>query len=200
MIQKEISVCDPHFHLWDITGRPNPNLGIEVNKRLPAYLSKDYFTDMNGLPKPLKCVSGVHVETIVGQMEGGFRLDPVEETSWVCNQLELRTKPGLFGIVSYMHLTQDISKNEKTLQQHFKASRGRLRGVRMILNHHPKIPDLTWPQVSSGKFMQSNLFRENIALLEENNLSFDLQCNPHQLEDASRVFSDFPKTLICLGL
>ena len=83
-----LRVCDPHFHLWDIHNRPNPNLGEAVNESLPVYLAEDYARDMGQLPRSLKVVAGVHVETVVGQMEGGFPLDTVEETKWVYEQLE----------------------------------------------------------------------------------------------------------------
>ena len=57
-----------------------------------------------------------------------------------------------FGIVAYMHLSRDESLIERDLLQHREVSEGRLRGVRMILNHHPDQPELTWPQVEHGAF------------------------------------------------
>lgn len=193
-----LRVCDPHFHLWDIHVRPNPNLGEAVNDLLPAYLAGDYIRDMDALPAPFKWAAGVHVETVVGQMEGGFPLDTVEETKWVCAQLESADAQLPFGIVAYVHLARVASESEQILRQHLEAARGRLRGVRMILNHHPDNPDLTWPQVESGKFLHSSVFQEGIALLGEKGLSFDLQCNPHQFEDAANVFRDYPQTRVIL--
>ena len=193
-----LRVCDPHFHLWDIHHRPNPNLGEEINESLPVYLAQDYARDMDGLPGQLQLAAGVHVETVVGQMEGGFPLDTLEETKWVCKQLEPEVAQFPFAIVAYVHLARDAAKSEQILRQHFEASGGRLRGVRMILNHHPENPELTWPQVESGEFLNSSLFHEGISLLGENGLSFDLQCNPHQFEEAANVFRDFPQTRVIL--
>jgi predicted TIM-barrel fold metal-dependent hydrolase len=194
-----LQVCDPHFHLWNTHERPNPNLGDAVQTDLPVYLAADYAHDTSQLPAPLKLASAVHVETIVGQMEGGFPLDSVAETKWVCEQLAAMEAQLPFAVVAYVHLARDIVHTDLSLAQHLAQSKGRLRGVRMILNHHPHNPDLTWPQVEHGDFLSSNLFREGIALLGENNLSFDLQCNPLQLEGAAEVFRNYPDTPVILN-
>ena len=185
-------MCDPHFHMWDIPRRPNPNLGEAAAERLPTYLASDYARDLGELPAPLQRVSRVHVETIVGQMEGGFALDSVDETRWVCAQLEPTAAECPFAVVAYMHLARDPAESERLLQQHIEVSGGRLRGVRMLLNPHPDNADLTWPQVESGEFLRSGLWRQGLALLERHNLAFDLSCNPHQIADAVQVLGDFP--------
>ena len=180
-----IPLCDPHFHLWDLAARPNPNLG-EV---MPAYRADDYFQDLGALPAQLQRVSGVHVETVVGQTPGGAIVDTVAETQWVHDQLAPTDQP--FGIVAYLHLARDTTAAEQTLAAHLAAAGNHLRGVRQILNHHPDNPDLTWPQVEDGVFTHP-LFREGLALLQRHNLAFDLSCNPHQVADAIAVLRDFP--------
>ena len=193
-----IPVCDPHFHLWDIQTRPNSNLGEAVEERLPVYHGGDYRVEMAGLPGSLRIASSVHVETVVGQMDGGQRLDSVSETRWVCEQMEPTEVEHPFGIVGYVHLAHNVAETERILERHSEAAMGRFRGVRMILNHHPTNPDLTWAQVEHGAFLKSGIFRESIALLGDRRLSFDLQCNPHQLEEAANVFQDIPQTPIVL--
>lgn len=47
--------------------------------------------------------------------------------------------------------------------------------------------------------MHSSIFQEGIALLGDKGLSFDLQCNPHQLEDAAKVFGKYPQTRVILN-
>jgi len=79
-MSQPLQVCDPHFHLWDLNQRPNPNLGTAVEESLPAYLAADYLEEMGRLTAPLELSSSIHVETVVGQMEGGFVLDTVGET------------------------------------------------------------------------------------------------------------------------
>ena len=44
--------------------------GRRVNKNLAVYQTIDYAHNMNKLPIPLELTSGVHVETMVGQMLG----------------------------------------------------------------------------------------------------------------------------------
>lgn len=198
-MDKILPVCDPHFHLWNIDERPNPNLGEAVEERLPIYQAVDYRAEMETLPAPLKLASAVHVETVVGQMEGGARIDTMEETKWVYSQLAPTQAEHPFGMVAYVHLAKDTSETERLLDQHLAESNGRLRGVRMILNHHHDNPALTWPQVERGDFLTSMQFKEGIALLGERNLSFDLQCNPHQLTEAANVFRDYPQTPVILN-
>ncbi|MBT6146747.1 MAG: amidohydrolase family protein [Gemmatimonadetes bacterium] len=192
-----MKVCDPHFHLWDIDKRPNPNLGSAVEQHLPRYVATDYLADMQQLPPPMELVSSVHVETVVGQMEGGAVVDTLNETRFVSAQMNARRHPG--GIVAYVHLARDTALAETLLREHAEVADGRLRGVRMILNHHPDNPDLTWPQVERGDFLTSAVFKEGIALLGEYDFSFDLQCNPHQLMDAAATFADLPQTPVILN-
>lgn len=192
----DIPVCDPHFHLWDIRERPNPNLGAAVEEHLPAYGADDYLADMASLPAPLRLASCVHVETVVGQMDGGYVLDTVGETRFVVDRMASVGTP--CGIVAYVHLARDTDEAAVVLDQHRAAAGDRLRGVRMILNHHPDNPDLTWPQVERGDFLADPLFHEGIALLGEHSLSFDLQCNPHQLPEAAHTFADHPETPVIL--
>ena len=190
-------IIDPHFHLWDLNVRPNPNLGPDVERDLPAYHAADYMGDMSALPAPLELKASVHVETIVGQMEGGFPLDEVAETRFVRDQMAPTGHP--FAIVPYAHLARDVRHTEQVLDRHLAEAGERLRGVRMILNHHPGDPALTWPQVERGDFLGDPVFRESLALLGERGLSFDLQCNPHQLADAAATFGDFPERPVIVG-
>ena len=55
--------------MWDCGTYPNPNLG-DAAQLLQVYSAKNYLTDMKQLPSPLYWVSGIHVETVVGQSEG----------------------------------------------------------------------------------------------------------------------------------
>ena len=190
-MQTPISLCDPHFHLWDLAERANPNLGDAA----PSYLADDYARDIGELPAELQRVSGVHVETVVGQIAGGAVVDTIGETQWVCDQLAPTEAEQPFGLVAYVHLGRDTAAAEQTIQQHLAIAADRLRGVRMILNHHPDNPSLTWPQVE-GDVFQRDHFREGLALLERHNLAFDLSCNPHQVADAVAVFRDFPNVRV----
>ena len=190
-----MEVCDPHFHMWDLPSLPNPNLGPAVEENLPTYKAADYDADAATLPEQLQLVSRVHVETIVGQMEGQVAADTLAETEWVCSQLEPNQVELPSFLVAYVHLARDTAGAELTIDRHIEASNSRLRGVRMILNHHPDDPDLTWPQVEGG-VMNSAVFKEGLALLDSRELSFDLSCHPHQVGDAVRLLGDFPQLAV----
>ena len=187
-----LPLCDPHFHLWDVPNRPNPNLGSDS-----TYIASDYRRDMDQLPAPLRRVSGLHVETVVGQMPGGAVVDSVDETHWVCQQLEPLNQP--FGIVAYVHLDREASEIERDLAQHRAVSAGRLRGVRMILNHHPTLAELTWPQVEHGAFFSRPNFRRGLSMLQEQDLSFDLSCHPHQVADAVAALRTAPDLRVAIN-
>jgi len=197
--QQTIAICDPHFHLWDLPNRPNPNLGAAVEERLPTYLASDYHADMKTLPAPFRLESRVHVETVVGQMEGGGVVDTVSETQWVCAQLQPTAAACPFGLVAYVHLARAPEQTEQVIQQHLEASAGRLRGIRMILNHHPQNPALTWAQVESGELLRTDNFRQSMALLNRHDLAFDLSCHPHEVADAVAVLSGFPSLRVIIN-
>ena len=196
--EKSIPICDPHFHMWDLVNHPNSNLGAAVEESLPAYVAVDYRMDIDTLPSALRLVSRVHVETVVGQMEGGQVVDTIGETRWVCAQLRETAPESPFGLVAYVHLARDPRETERVLQGHADAAGDRLRGVRMILNHHPDNPELTWPQVE-GASMRRPVFRESLALLASRDLSFDLSCNPHQVPDAVEVLGRIPELRVVVN-
>jgi len=63
-----------------------------------------------------------------------------------------------------------------------------------VLNHEPN-----WPQTYRGDYWQDPQFREGYKKLEEYGLSYDLQCNPHQLKDAAAFMKDFPGIPVALN-
>ena len=195
--QPTLPMCDPHFHLWDLPTRPNPNFGPVEDLPLPSYLATDYDRDMAQLPAPLQLVSSVFVETVVGQMEGGARIDAVDESRWICAQMQAREAERPFYLVPYVHLARDTAAD--AIAQHARVAGGRLRGVRMILNHHPRDPELTWAQVESGQILRNPLMREGLSLLRERGLAFDLSCHPHQVADAVEVLGQIPDLRVAIN-
>jgi predicted TIM-barrel fold metal-dependent hydrolase len=131
-------VIDPHFHCWT-SKIPNANLG-DITSAIPEYNPTTYSEDAR-TAKEFDVQRLVHVEAIVGQKEGGVVLDTVGETRHVCG---LDTAGRQIHLVVYVNLTHDVAK---TLDEHAAIAGDRLRGVRMILNHHSN-PSLTWPQVA----------------------------------------------------
>ncbi|NKB66678.1 MAG: amidohydrolase family protein [Candidatus Latescibacteria bacterium] len=197
--QQPIRMCDPHFHLWDLPNRPNPNFGDPAEHPLPSYLGTDYDRDMAQLPAPLQLVSSVFVETVVGQKPGGAPIDAVDESRWICSQMQPRESERPFYLVPYVHLARDTAAAASAIEQHADIAQGRLRGVRMILNHHPSDPELTWPQVESGDLLRNPLMREGLGLLQERGLAFDLSCHPHQVDDAVAVLDQIPELRVAIN-
>jgi len=186
-----IPICDPHFHVWDNKVNPkNLNLGPIADGPLGVYLTKDIKVATASLPY----VAGVHVETVVGQKEGGFIIDTVEETRFVRSDIAGFGSCAPFGICAYVHLGREDAA--KVIAQHLVAGGARFVGVRMILNYCAEDPTLTWPQVESDDFLKpldagGNLyFGKNLALLSRLGLVYDMHANWWQLESAAaKLFS-----------
>ena len=162
-------------------------------------------------------VGGVHVETVVGQdgKEGSPVVDGKEETTFVLDALHpskssTTSNPKLWRIVAYADLSErnsgslaaDLSHHETTIADN--DSNIKLSGVRMILNHHEdEARGITWPQVSRDFLQRGNSangeFFENYATLGISGLSFDLQCNPHQLLEAAVLASTNPDIKIAVN-
>ena len=192
--EKTIPLCDPHFHLWNLPERPNPNLG---DGALSGYSPADYEADMAQLPPQLDLVSHVHVETVVGQKEGGAVVDTVDETRWVHGQLDAAgTRP--FGIVAYVHLARPLAQVETVLDRHAEAAGGSLCGVRQILNFDAADDARTWPQVE-GDLLERPAFSEGLAALQRRGLSFDLSCHPEQAEAAVAVLRRHPELRVVIN-
>lgn len=149
----------------------------DIVKTLPKYLPSDYKAHIGSLP--FKAV--VHLETVVGQEPGGFKLDTVDETKWVDGLFD--SKPPVEAkakcvIAPFLQLTSDdvettlealvsrgggwpeVSRRGLIHSYAFVAHTSgeqlkykRVRGIRMILNQNP-----TWPQVGSDDFFTMKAF------------------------------------------
>jgi predicted TIM-barrel fold metal-dependent hydrolase len=148
----DLDVCDPHFHFWDHSALPNANLG-DITKSIPAYTPSTYTED--AAAAGLKIASAVHVEAIVGQSEGGVKLDPLAETRWVVEQLASAAAAGMASpkthLAPYVHLAR--ADAAELIAGHRAAAGDAFVGVRMILNFKEDDPTLCWPQVGRGDFL-----------------------------------------------
>ncbi len=84
----------------------------------------------------------MHVETCVGQSDGGFRLDPFAETEFVHSQCAALGVP--FKIVAFVNLSEPDA--EVAVKKHLSRS-PHVVGVRMITNFVDGHPEWTYPQV-----------------------------------------------------
>lgn len=189
-------VCDAHMHCWDETEKVS-KFNNHILSPCGTYLPEDYRNDMLGPGrKAVRLRAAVHVEA--------FPTDQVEETRWITS-----LKSDAFPVQAIVananislqkenersHSTQQegMAALEDVLKRH-KAASSLVRGVRWVLNHEPN-----WPQVHRGDYFTDPQFRAGFQKLQQHNLSFDLQCNPHQLEAAAAFLKDFPDVPVCLN-
>eukprot|EP00624_Nannochloropsis_granulata_P004385 evm.model.NODE_31868_length_15142_cov_18.426628.2 len=187
-----LPIVDPHFHIWDASTLPNPNLGELTLKALPVYSFLKYEQDCG-----VGVAGSVHIEAIVGQAEGAaVVLDPVAETRFVLEQVGAEGVKNV-NIVAFVKLSA-MPEAQAVIDAHKHLAAERFVGVRMILNHSSDDPSLTWPQVERGDFLTGGVpsFKEGFALLAPRGLSFDLQVNWFQLRDAATFLQAFPETVV----
>ena len=140
----DLPICDPHFHIWDESSRPNPNLG-GITATLPVYTA----ARLRSEAAQLALRSAVHVEAIVGQAPGGYVLDTVGESAAVMRQAGDLGGPVV--LVAYVHLGR--ADAAETIARHREAAGAAFVGVRMIMNYHATESGYTWPQVERGDFL-----------------------------------------------
>ncbi len=144
---------------------PNPNLGGivdmvhpvrgEATGRLGTYTGASYAFDAQGLPLQ----SALHVETCVGQVDGGHKLDTVAETRFVLeNGKQIvdgsSSSPIPLGVVAFVHLGREDTA--ATIAAHRAAAGSAFRGVRMILNYSHTDASLCWPQVGTDVYLKGS--------------------------------------------
>ncbi len=183
-----MKIIDAHHHLWDLSACSYPWLQSgdsdggfvgDISALQKRYDVSDFRKDFGGLD----VIKSVHV-----QAEHDAD-DPVAETRWLQAQADRHGFP--HAIIAYA----DFSKPDvaDTLAQH--AEYANLRGIRQILSHHPD------PAYSHAghEYLKDEDWRQRIALLKQNNLSFDLQIYPHQVADALLVIDANPDTLFVIN-
>lgn len=187
-----LPIIDPHFHVWDTTRLPNPNLDEKTLKTLPVYSFLNYEQDCG-----VGVAGSVHIEAIVGQATGATAvLDPVAETRFVIEQVGAEGVKNV-NVVAFVKLSA-MPEAQAVIEAHKHVAAERFVGVRMILNYSADDPSLTWPQVERGDYLTGGVpsFKEGFALLAPRGLSFDLQVNWFQLQDAATFLQAFPETVV----
>lgn len=73
-----------------------------------------------------------------------------------------------------------------------------LVGIRQILNYDTVDESLRWPLVQPIDYFSNESFQKSFSLMNDLDMSFDLQVNHHQLIAASKFLSHFPNIRIIL--
>jgi predicted TIM-barrel fold metal-dependent hydrolase len=171
-----MQVVDPHIHLWDLKthhypwlANPQTSFVGDARELKHDYLIGDFLRDAEGI----EVLKTVHVDA------NHDPADPVEETRWLQSIADGEGRGMPNGIVAYADLSSD--RAEAVLEAH--ASFASTRGIRQILNTHPKpLYDYV-----GRHYMREPQWRKNFALLRRHAMSFDLQLYPSQMDDAAAL-------------
>ncbi len=179
-------IVDAHHHLWDLKACHYPWLMAKGVVRFfgdPTPIQKNYLVDdLRDDARDYELSASVHIQ--VGVAEG----DEVKETAWlqrVGDEAGLPTAIVAFCDLAAADAAQHIAKQ----MQH-----SRVRGVRQIVGRSAEEDAVT----GSAQVLESVIWRENLELLGELGLSFDLQLTPGQMARVAEVLAQVPDTQIAL--
>jgi len=177
-------IIDANCHLWQLDLGIYPWLQQEGNDFLGDirairhdYMIDDYKQDAQAF----------QVDKIV-VVEASGAAYAKDEVRWL-NRLD--DNGFLHAIIAGIDLsTKDV---EKTLA--FYQAANKVTGVRHILNwhHNPRYCCCDAPD-----YLQNTTWRKGFNLLAKYQLSFDMQVNPHQLDDVAALAKQYDDTLIVL--
>lgn len=118
----------------------------EKTTKLGIYTGTSYKTDIDTLP----FAAAVHVETCVGQIDGGYVLDTNAETAFVLENAKLTGIP--IAVVAFVQLGREDAAS--IIGKHRDIGGNAFRGIRMILNYSPTDPSVCWPQVGTDVYLK----------------------------------------------
>lgn len=180
------SIVDAHHHLWDLQACEYPWLmarGVERFFGDPTPIQKNYLVD--DLRKDAGSYSldaSVHIQVGVAP---GYE---VRETEWLQQAGDEEGLPS--AIVAYCDL--DSEDAQRVIAAHLQHDR--VRGIRQIVGRSDKEDAAT----GSGQLVDDSVWRDNLAMLGELGLSFDLQLTPGQVVRVAEVLADVEDTQVAL--
>jgi predicted TIM-barrel fold metal-dependent hydrolase len=179
-------IIDAHHHLWDLDACEYPWLMARGVKRFfgdPTPIQKNYLVaDLRHDAREFELEASVHIQVGVGPGE------EVIETAWLQRTADEHGLPN--AIVAYCELDRPDASD--VIAAHLKYSR--LRGVRQIIGRS----DEEDAKTGSGRLPDDPIWCENLALLGELGLTFDLQLTPAQVPRMAEVLAQTPDTQIAL--
>jgi len=179
-------IIDAHHHLWDLEACDYPWLMAKGVKRFfgdPTPIQKNYLvSDLRHDAQRYELEASVHIQ--VGVAPG----TELEETDWLQG---IGDKEGLpSAIVAYCEL--DRGDAPAVLAAHMQSSR--VRGVRQIIGRSDEEDATT----GSGQLIDKPVWQDNLEMLGELGLSFDLQLTPGQVPRVAEVLAMAPDTQVAL--
>jgi predicted TIM-barrel fold metal-dependent hydrolase len=179
-------IVDAHHHLWDLNACNYPWLMAKGVTRFfgdPTPIQKNYLiSDLRDDAVDYELEASVHVQ--VGVAPG----DEVKETAWLQSVSDAQGLPS--AIVPFCDLgNPDVARE---IQAHMKHSS--VRGMRQIVGRSDEEDAIS----GSGRLIDDQVWRDNLAMLGDLGLSFDLQLTPGQVTRIADVLADVPGTQIAL--
>lgn len=165
-----IEVVDTHQHLWDVSlHRYSWCLGIEKLNR--SFRMSDYLE----ATRSANVIASVHVEADVDEE------DLARETRWLLSLAEDPANPLKALVIKALPEREDFA----SYLDQFRGE-GEVKGVRRVLHTQP------------DEVSEALRFRDNVRLLAERNLSFDLCVLPRQLPAAFELVRACPEVQFIL--
>jgi predicted TIM-barrel fold metal-dependent hydrolase len=163
-------LIDAHHHLWDFKKIRYPWLQEppfadrgwgDWSELRQDYLLADYLAEA----KDANVTKSVHVQA------GCHPQSSLEETAWIQSISDLYEYPN--AVIAYVDLSAEDAPTKIQDHLHHRS----LRGLRQVLNRHPD-PVLNR---APRDYLAEPRWWKNIALLEGQDLTFDVQIYPHQI-------------------
>jgi predicted TIM-barrel fold metal-dependent hydrolase len=202
---------DAHHHFLDTTTHKHDDGKTFLGRLMPnsVYLSEDYKRDViDPLEQAgVQFAGSVHVECLPD--------DGLEEVQWLMETTNGDEDHGhsyIQAIVASCNLAQHTANVDAELQA--LAAIPHVKGIRWILDCVGKYDGgktathvattrhdgIDYLRGSHGGYDGQTVpaFEDGFSLLEKHNLTFDLQCAPAQLLEASKLFARHPNTKVVI--
>ncbi len=180
------AIIDAHHHLWDLAACHYPWLMASGVVRFfgdPTPIQKNYLVeDLRRDAANYDLQSSVHIQ--VGVAPG----EELRETEWLQQVGDAQGLPG--AIVAFAAL--DDPSAPRLFEMH--AKNARVRGMRQIVGRSEEEDAVT----GSRRLLDNPLWAENLAVLGDMGMSFDLQLTPGQVPRVAEILAAVPKTPVAL--
>ena len=193
---KTIEIWDSHFHVWDIS--ENTTSGHDASQLFapndnPIYSMESYSKDISLAGSNFRHIGGAFCEAVsachVGTSGDEYISACLAETSYASKEFSTVKTNNI--IISTAPL-EDINIGKILTQL---AEDPLVRGVRQILNFEPP-----WPRNKQlGDLLCDPKWQQGYAELKNFSMSWDLQINPNQFQDATRVIEKNPEIPVIIG-
>lgn len=181
ILEPNLSIVDPHHHLWEWTGYALPELFKDIgahNVRATVFMETGARYRTDG-PEPLRPVG--ETEFVSGLIAQAREMSPVR----VCE-----------GIIGHADLTLGEAVDE-VLAAHIQAGKGHFRGIRVNAHFDEKIG---WtPTPPPEHLLLDPQFRTGFSRLAAHGLVCDALQFQTQLHDLADLAGAFPDTTIIVN-